>query len=448
MNIIDRLLRRAPAPARPAPERPARDVLHRGFDSGNNRRFVGTPRFGNVRHETLAAGQPVQALARQMFANNPWATAAVNALVASLVGAGIRGAGSPEATAAMDAWAPYADADGRTDWYGLEAAAVRSLIVDGEAFLLREHDERGLRLRHLPSEMVDPSYTVTQPGGGYVIGGIEHDARGRRVAYHVFRERPDMLGAYPDRVRVLVENVLHVCRPIGAGQVRGVSWLAPVLLRLRELDILEDALAKGVSVAALHAGFLVDMNGTGEPYDGEDVVAGLEPGAVVRLPSGFDIKFSSPQQAQQTGEFVAHQIRAIAAGLGVPSHMVDGDLRNANYSSLRAGLVAFRQRLEQDQFGTIIPQLVAPVFEWVTGERAAEFYPPAQPWVDPLKDTEATVAAMNAGVMSRRQAVAALGYDIAALDAEIAADRAREAALGLTFGPQPQPAKTKEEPNA
>ena len=100
-----------------------------------------------------------------------------------------------------------------------------------------------------------------------------------------------------------------------------------------------------------------------------------------RLPTGYDIKFSSPQQAQQPAEFVGHQIRAIAAGLGLPSHLVNGDLRSANYSSLRAGLVAYRQRLEQDQFGVIIPQLVAPLFARVTGETAAEFYLPAQPWV-------------------------------------------------------------------
>jgi capsid protein len=52
----------------------------------------------------------------------------------------------------------------------------------------------------------------------------------------------------------------------------------------------------------------------GEPFDGLGEVS-LEPGIVRRLPAGFDIKFSSPQQAQQTAEFVGHQIRAIAAGL-------------------------------------------------------------------------------------------------------------------------------------
>jgi capsid protein len=50
-------------------------------------------------------------------------------------------------------------------------------------------------------------------------------------------------------------------------------------------------------------------------------------------------------------------------------------------------------------------------------------------------DAQATREAIAAGLMSRRQAVAALGYDVAQLDLDIASDRAREAALGLAFGP-------------
>ena len=367
---------------REALEPAARDaVLTRRFDAIGGRRWAGSAHFGNVGTETLAAGLPVQAKARHFTANNPWASAAVNALVAGLVGPGIRAAGSPEATVIFDTWARVADADGRADLWGLQAAAVRGMIVDGESFTLIEATAEGDQLRLLPAEQVDASRTMDLPGGGYVIGGVEFDSWGRRVAYHVFRQRPTKLFCTLQTVRIPAENMIHLCRPLGAGQVRGVSWLAPVLLRLRELDVIEDALAKGVSVAALHAGFLIDMNGTGgEPFDGLDDVS-LEPGIVPRLPTGYDIKFSSPQQAQQPAEFVGHQIRAIAAGLGLPSHLVGGDLRSANYSSLRAGLVAYRQRLEQDQFGVIIPQLVAPLFARVTGETAAEFYPPAQPWV-------------------------------------------------------------------
>ena len=42
--------------------------------------------------------------------------------------------------------------------------------------------------------------------------------------------------------------------------------------------------------------------------------------------------------------------------------------------------------------------------------------------------------------MSRRQAVAARGYDLEAIDAEIAADKARAESLGLDFS-RPKPSE-------
>lgn len=453
-----------------------RDLIHRltapkpltvrRFDgAAGGRRWSASPSFGRVSAETLAASGPIRSRARYFVANNAWAANGVNALVAGLVGTGIVPASAhpdpavrAEIARRLDTWMRQADADGRTDYYGLQAAAVRGMVIDGESFIHMETRAEGLRLRLLPPELLDEADTRDLGNGGYVVAGVEFDVSGRRVAYHVLTARPtDVFAHASGSIRVPAEDMIHLCAPLGAGQVRGVSWLAPVLLRLAELDATEDALAVGVKIAALHAGFLVDQNGTGEPFEGDPADISLEPGTVRRLPSGYDIRFSVPQQAQQTAEFVSHSIRAIAAGLSVPAHLVSGDLREANYGSLRAGMIAFRQRLEQIQFGTIIPQMADPIFgRAVTtlalmGEisadgfgsnyLAAEHYPPAQPWLDPQKDAAAIREALGSGLMSRRQAVAERGYSIEALDAEIAADREREAALGLNFtaAPKPQP---------
>ena len=80
-------------------------------------------------------------------------------------------------------------------------------------------------------------------------------------------------------------------------------------------------------------------------------------------------------------------------------------------------------------------RLDAPDFESrVRDYLAVEWIPPALPWVDPAKDAEATAAMIAAGLTSRRRAVAAQGYAVEELDAEIVSDRARETELGLTFG--------------
>lgn len=390
--------------------------------------------------------------------NNPYMARAAEAWPSAAIGAGIVTASShPDAgtrkllQAGFKDWGLRCEADGRLDWFGIQAAAVREMVVAGEAFVHLRYGPAGLLLQLIPAELVDYGLTVDLAGGGYIQAGIEFDASGQRVAYHVFPRRPDQMAIIGPPIRLPAVDVLHLFKPLAAGQVRGIPWAAPVLLTLGELDGLLDALLVAARVSALHAGFLTDMNGTGAalPYDGQQVgsvlESGLEPGTMKVLPAGFDIKFSQPQQAAQAVELAKLNLRSIAVGMGLPDHVVSGDLSGANYSSLRAGMVEWRQRIEQLQFQVIIPQLVRPVWQrWLelgvmAGElpddttAAAEFYPPAQPNIDPVKDSEAEAVLIAAGLKSRRQAVAQQGYDVEALDAEIAADHAREKALGLSF---------------
>lgn len=170
----------------------------RRFDAvAGGRRWSGTPSFGRTGAETLAASAPIRSRARYFVANNPWAANGVAALVAGMVGAGITPASQhpdPEARkrigAAFKLWARKADSDGRTDLFGLHAAAVRAMVTDGESFVHFEVRRDGLRVRLLPAEMGDESDTRELAGGGYVVAGIEFDANGQRVAYHVLKSRP------------------------------------------------------------------------------------------------------------------------------------------------------------------------------------------------------------------------------------------------------------------
>ena len=65
--------------------------------------------------------------------------------------------------------------------------------------------------------------------------------------------------------------------------------------------------------------------------------------------------------------------------------------------------------------------------------RAVQWIPPRWDWVDPLKDIQAQVLAIDAGLLSRRKAVEATGYDIEEIDRENAADAARASELGLGY---------------
>jgi hypothetical protein len=72
---------------------------------------------------------------------------------------------------------------------------------------------------------------------------------------------------------------------------------------------------------------------------------GLQPGTMQLLLPGEDIKFSDP--ADVGGSYEAFQYRtllACCAAMGVPYTNVSGDLRQANYSSLREGKQAVDQQ--------------------------------------------------------------------------------------------------------
>ena len=238
----------------------------------------------------------------------------------------------------------------------------------------------------------------------------------------------------------------------GAAAVRGLSALAPVLLKLNDLDALSDATLIKAKVAALFAGFLTDLDGAGGPLASTDPAspdASLEPGSIIPLAPGQDIKFPSPPSAGDFAQLHAAQLRAIAAALGLPYETLSGDLSGATYSSLRAGLQEARRRFEQIQHNVIVYQFCRPIWNrWVrlealAGEtplgsaieelEAVRWLPPRWDWIDPSKDVAAELEAIAGGLKSRSQAISERGDDPEALDREIAADRAREAALGLAF---------------
>lgn len=415
--------------------------------------------------------------AQHYHQTNAYAAAGERAITSHMVGYGVTANSQHPDRAVRRAlksvfgrFARHAGIDGE-NWTAILELTVRTMLVDGEVFIRFVETDGGLALQVIPADLVDEGKTLRLERG-WIEAGIEHDADGRVVAYHVFRQRPgDPFATSTETVRIPADEIIHLFRRLYPGQVRGQSWFTPVIRRLIDLDKTQEGINVGLQVAAMHAGFLIDQNGTGGiPYDGlqsgTTLESGLEPGTLKILPSGYDIRFSSPQQAPHAVQMVEQEILAIAAGLGVPAHLVSGDVSKANYSSLRADMNAFRARLEAWQWGLIIPQLCQPVYErvithavlsgtidlpgfWTDPEPyfECEWFPPRLPAVDPQKDAAAMRELLETGLMSRRQAVAELGFNIEDLDAEIAADREREASLGLSFGKSQKPAKESADGN-
>ena len=434
------------------------------------------PPLENINSLVASGGPRLLARSRELVVTNGYAANACEAFASNLVGDGIKPSSLIEDPALRDrvqrlwlAWTDEADADGLTDFYGLQAMVAREMFVAGECFvrLRPRRAEDGLlvplQLQLLQSEMLPFEKTETAGNGNRIRCGIEFDLIGRRVAYHFRRRHPgdstDQRIAAPDTVRVPAEDVLHIYRPIDAGQIRGLPHVAPAMVRLFLLDQYDDAELDRKKTAAMFAGFITktapeeQLLGEIEATDMGGAIASLEPGTMQVLLPGEDVKFSSP--ADVGGGYEAFQYRtllSVSASLGLPYHLVTGDVRQANYSSLRAELVEFRRRIGQLQHGVLVHQFCRPIWaRWLetaqlagrlelsdpVAARMVQWIPPRWDWVDPLKDIQAQVLAMEAGITSRRKVVEATGYDVEEVDRENATDAARAAALGLSYRTSP-----------
>ena len=433
------------------------------------------PPLENINALVASGGPKLLARSRELVVTNGYAANACEAFAANLVGDGIKPSSLIGDADLRDqvqklwlAWTDEADADGLTDLYGLQAMVAREMFVAGECFVRlrprRAEDELlvPLQLQLLQSEMLPFEKTETDPNGNPIRCGVEFDLIGRRVAYHFRRRHPgdstDQRMAVPETVRVPAEEVLHIYRPIDAGQIRGLPHVAPAMVRLFLLDQYDDAELDRKKTAAMFAGFIT-KTAPEDPMMGEGAadldwaaIASLEPGTMQVLLPGEDVKFSSP--ADVGGGYEAFQYRtllAVSASLGLPYHLVTGDVRQANYSSLRAELVEFRRRIGQLQHGVMAHQLCRPIWRrWLETAvlsgaldanpivaRPVQWIPPRWDWVDPLKDIQAQVLAMEAGITSRRKVVEATGYDIEEVDRENASDARRAAELGLSYRVKP-----------
>ena len=172
------------------------------------------------------------------------------------------------------------------------------------------------------------------------------------------------------------------------------------------------------------------------------------------LEPGEQVQTSDPADSGATYEpFQYRTLLQVSAALGVPYAYLSNDMIKANYSNARLALLEFRRRTEAYQHAVMVWQLCRRVWaRWMdtavlAGALAIPGYeanrrqylgcswlPPKWDWVDPLKDAKAEIEQIAAGLKSRSQALAERGYDAEQVDAEIAADQARERTLGLSFG--------------
>lgn len=460
----------------------AGDILKRRYEgAAKGRRTEGIKAgAGSANNEISGSLFTLRNRSRDLVRNNSYAARGVQAIVANTVGKGImtqfRGKPTRKETQINELWKTWAmttacDFDGRHNLMGLQRLVMRSVVEGGETIVrLRrvkrmtavgrdgiEREVPPVQIQILEGDFLDSSKITSQntQTGNPIIQGIEIDKKtGKRVAYMLFDRHPGGLDFIQNSFRsfaVPANEIAHVFRQDRAGQVRGVPWITPGMVRLRDLDEFIDAELIRQKVASCFTAFVHDIEGVADDLsDGEKEKLGdkLEPGIIEILPPGKDIKLAVPPSKEGYKEYVTSVLHEVASGLGVTYEVLTGDLSEVNFSSARMGFLEFNRNIDTWRWQILIPQFLWPVTSWfkqgasllgVQSDGLQTIWtPPKREMVDPTKEVPALKDAVRSGFLTLSEAVRQGGFDPEAHFAEYQADTEMLDKLGLTLDTDPR----------
>ena len=421
----------------------AREMLVRAYEGASTKDGWRPRRSGasaNADHRGDASAMRVRA--RSLVQNVPYISRGLESLVANTVGTGITPRSLSANATAIDAlwndWGKVCDADGRLDIYGLQAAAYRAMEQDGEVLirLRSRRPEDGLpvplQLQLLEIDWLDSSRSGTA-GPNTIVNGIEFDPIGKIQNYWLFDQHPgEVVGTTKGRSSsypVPADRIIHLYNPQRPGQSRGITRLAPIIHRVRDLQLYEDAelqrknLETRLSVIASGDVAEVSLN----PRDSkEDVrrtgeLGQLASGSITHVPFGTNLTVVEPKIAPGYVDYLKFNLHLIASGMGVTYEMLTGDVKEVNFSSARVALLEFRRNAEQCQWLTLIPKMCEPVWrafidaavlggKMRKADYTCDWSTPKWDYVNPSDDVKADLAEISGGLSTISEKLRRRGY--------------------------------------
>ncbi|HEY0915644.1 MAG TPA: phage portal protein [Solimonas sp.] len=424
----------------------ARQLLQRAYEGASNKDGWKPRRAGaspNTDHTMDAAA--LRARSRALTQNVPYIAQGLRSLTASVIGTGIihRWMRSEEATYndLFQQWTRVCDADGRHDYYGLQAAAFRAAKQDGEV-LLRLRPRRAedglpvpLQLQLLEIDWLDSSKTGTFEGR-QVINGISYDQLGRVAGYWLFDQHPGETGvSMRSRLSsrfVPASRIIHYFNPERPGQGRGFPQISPVIARVRDLQLYEDAELQRKNLetrlSVLATGPVAEMANPPSPNEVVDTTAAkagdlgpLQSGGITQLPGSTALTVVEPKAAPGYVEYLKFNLHLIAAGFGVTYAMMTGDTKGGSWTSERAGRLNFQTEAEVERWLHFIPRFCDPITRAFADaaelgghvKRASydvDYSTPKWNYVNPKDDVAADVTEIFSGLSSFSEKLRQRGY--------------------------------------
>jgi len=334
--------------------------------------------------------------------------------------------------------------------------ALRTTARDGDPlikFVIDSKYPNGLALQLLEPDMIDDNKNVTrQTATTQIRMGVEvTNGTWATEAYWLLEDHPGDMAWWSQDGYIsnphAAENFLHLFKRRRMPQTRDVSWLVGIMRDLKMLDGYDEAAIVAARTGAAKMGFITrDINAPGSPYTGESLDAqgnpidpamggdksmDAEPGLIEDLSQSPGLKFEGWDPAyphQNYPDFIKARLRRISAGLNMSYNTLANDLENVNFSSIRAGLLDDRENYKATQTWWV-DHFERPIFlKWLeiallTGQikdpftgnalpfaklakfSLHQFRPRRWTWVDPVKDVEADVIAINNRLKTRGQVI-------------------------------------------
>jgi lambda family phage portal protein len=319
-----------------------------------------------------------------------------------------------------------------------------------------------------PARLSNPAYRINS---NKIKKGVERNADGEPIAYHFRMAHPsDFLNSdsYNWR-RVMARKpwgrpqVLHIYDQIRADQSRGVSMMVSALQEVKMLKSFRKVELQRATVAAMYAAAIESELPSADVYnlmgggqlDGNPATAYMadyltaideycknsknltyaDGVKLPVLPTGTKLSIKNPGAQSPAGEkFEMSVLRYIASALGVSYEQLARDYTNTNYSSARASRgetekhMAVRKKLVADRYATFLYSLWLEEainqnsLECLKRRKVPNFYDGLNreaytscDWlgagaglIDPLKEVQAYVLALNNKIGTRERVIAKL----------------------------------------
>lgn len=389
--------------------------------------------------------------AMDLFRNDVFAASAIHGRVDNVIGTGIRpqcrvqaerGILTPkqaEDFRVMSEWyfAKWAEAEG---FFAKQRLLERCNAIWGESWLHMADDDRPNRPTTLTVQVVSPSripiitYSRQQVGENRRLG-LRLDALQRPIAAYVRRSLPyDSRQLDLSEDEISLDDILHCYEEQTPGQLRGVPWLAPAMGKLKDLKDFVHANLVAEQVAACYGAFVTGVTDPVLMAQGGRVRSNLEdlsPGSVQYLGDGESVQFSDPARPGSTlAPYIEWALHGVAAALRYPYELLAKQFTN-NFSGGRLALIDGRITFKNWQH-QLIEHVLRKVWsrfidrcviqgllsvDPVKYEENRDHFlqhqwiPPGWPWVDPDKEVRADVAAIDAGLTTQTESLAARGRD-------------------------------------